>query len=170
MEIEIVKDDKYWIDKLDRRFYAEQFIWELFPNKPEEAYIDYFNEDFTELDLYNNNLSSIPALAFGKLIGLNYLDLSNNNLTSIPALAFGNLTQLKVLYLSNNNLTSIPDSIGNLSGLKILWLHNNKLSNIPDSIGNLSGLKELWLSNNNLSKQEQEIIQLILLPNTEIIF
>ena len=143
--MDIIKDDKYWEDKLDRRFYAEQFIWELFPDKPEDAYIEYFKEDFTELYLSYNKLSNIPALAFGKLTGLN------------------------ILSLSNNNLTSIPDSIGKLSQLKILNLSHNNLTNIPDSIGNLSGLKELYLGYNNLSKQEQEKIKK-LLPSTTIIF
>ena len=97
------KDDKYWRDRLDRRFYAEQFIWDLYPDKPEDEYIKYFNKDFTELYLSYNKLTTLPD-------------------------TIGNLSQLKELYLFYNNLTTLPDTIGNLSQLNVLYIDNNNLS------------------------------------------
>ena len=87
------------------------------------------------------------------------LDLYNNNLTSLPE-SIGSLSNLQELDLSYNNLINISESIGSLSNLKKLWLSNNKLTSLPESIGSLSNLKELYLSNNNLTSLSESIATL----------
>ena len=153
-------------NKYDKRFYSEQFIMDLYPDKPDDKYI-YFNKDFTESYLGDNKLTILPD-TIGNLSQLKLLWLYNNKLNTLPD-TIGNLSQLKELYLGDNNLTTLPDTIGNLSQLNILYLDNNNLTTLPDTIGNLSQLTYLSLYNNRLSKQEQQKIKR-LLPNTEIIF
>ncbi|MEK6932766.1 MAG: hypothetical protein AABW56_03140, partial [Nanoarchaeota archaeon] len=89
---------------LQNKWNAQDFIYELFPDQDmDNAYKEYFNDDFTKLHLYGNNLTTIPE-------------------------SIGNLFNLQILSLYNNKLTTIPESIGNLSQLKLLYLHSNKLS------------------------------------------
>jgi small GTP-binding protein len=63
-------------------------------------------EGWTELDLRDNRLTSLPPEII-KLTNLTYLDLRNNQLTSLPPEII-KLTNLTFLNLSYNQLTSLP--------------------------------------------------------------
>ena len=80
----------------------------------------------TYLNLFDNNLSSLPEL-IGRLINLRYLYLRYNNLSSLPEI--GRLTKLEILYLDKNNLSSLPESIERLMNLTRLYLSYNPLDN-----------------------------------------
>ncbi|MFN6566356.1 COR domain-containing protein [Dendronalium sp. ChiSLP03b] len=138
-------------------------------------------EKATELDLSNNQLSSLPS-EISQLSNLMELDLSNNQLSSLPpdicqlsylmTLSLGDnqissllpeisqLYNLRELYLHNNQLSSLPSEIGQFFKLTRLDLDNNQLSSLPSGIGELYNLTWLDLSNNQLSSLTPEINQL----------
>ena len=60
-----------------------------------------------------------------KLTHLEDLDLSDNKIAEIPALAFTHTTQLKHLYLSENSLFTLTFEIKSLVNLKEIYLSNN---------------------------------------------
>merc|ERR1711991_677741 len=113
------------------------------------------NNDITNINLSNNQLSGQIPKEIGNLIQLTYLGLYNNQLSGQIPKEIGNLIQLTYLGLSNNQLSGqIPKEIGNLIQLTDLGLYNNQLSGqIPKEIGNLIQLTYLDLFNNQLSGQ-----------------
>jgi internalin A len=115
-------------------------------------------EKATQLDLSNNQLSSLPP-EISQLSSLTRLYLSNNQLSSLPP-EISQLSSLTRLDLHNNQLSSLPPEICQLSSLTTLYLHNNQLSSLPPEICQLSSLTTLYLSNNQLSSLPPEISQL----------
>ncbi|MBF0452606.1 MAG: leucine-rich repeat protein, partial [Candidatus Magnetomorum sp.] len=103
-------------------------------------------QNLSELELYGNNLTSLPE-SLGNLQNLSSLKLYNNQLRSLPE-SFGNLQNLSSLSLFNNQLSSLPESFGNLQNLSFLELYNNYLISLPESIGNLQNLSSLISYNN----------------------
>ena len=102
-----------------------------------------------ELNLQDNQLSSLPDGFFDDLTALSWLDLGFNQLTSIPSELF-TLSNLSSLIFWDNQLSGkIPKELGNLSNLRTLTLSNNQLvGEIPTELGNLSNLEGLWLEDN----------------------
>ena len=86
----------------------------------------------------------------GNLTSLTELNLFNNQLTSEIPQELGNLTNLHVLRVSENQLTGeIPAGLGNLANLTELVLNENQLSGclpsnligrLDDEISDLGGL------------------------------
>ena len=115
----------------------------------------------TSLNLFGNNLSSLPQGIFQGLSNLKTLLLSDNNLRSLPQGIFQGLFNLQGLDLDDNNLTSLPQGIfQGLSNLQWLTLSDNNLSSLPEGIfQGLSNLQHLWLSDNNLSSLPEGIFQ-----------
>ncbi|GBE92899.1 COR domain-containing protein [Nostoc cycadae] len=138
-------------------------------------------EKVTELDLSNNQLSSLPPeicqlsnlswllihnnqlsnlpLEICELAGLTLLGLDNNQLSSLPP-EIGQISNLISLSLGGNQLGSLPPEIGQLANLTDLYLHNNQLGSLPPEIGQLANLTELYLDNNQLGSLPPEIGQL----------
>ncbi|MEH1856413.1 MAG: COR domain-containing protein [Nostoc sp.] len=114
--------------------------------------------NLTTLSLFNNQLSSLPPEIY-QLSNLTELDLSDNQLSSLPP-EISQLSNLTTLYLYNNQLSSLPPEISQLSNLTTLYLYNNQLSSLPLEICQLSYLTTLYLSDNQLSSLPPEISQL----------
>jgi internalin A len=112
----------------------------------------------TQLDLHNNQLSSLPP-EISELSNLTWLFLNNNQLSSLPP-EISQLSNLTGLFLDNNQLSSLPPEISQLSNLTELDLSNNQLSSLPPEISQLSNLTGLLLHNNQLSSLPPEISQL----------
>ncbi|ESR37344.1 hypothetical protein CICLE_v10030281mg, partial [Citrus x clementina] len=110
-------------------------------------------KSLSDLQLSENILNGSIPLALGNLTNLVVLDLSTNKLSGSIPLSFANLTSLSILYLYENSLCdSIPKEIGNMNSLSILDLSSNKLNgSIPLSLANLTNsLKVLYLSSNHI--------------------
>ncbi len=125
-----------------------------------------FEEDWTELNLADCQLSSLP-LEIGQLSKLHVLYLPRNQLRSLPA-AIGNLKRLRGLDLHDNMLQELPAEIGQLTNLKELHLDRNQLRSLPPEIGQLANLEELHLDRNILTKLPREIGQLTNLRDLHI--
>ena len=92
------------------------------------------------LELWGNDLSSLPENLFQGLASLKLLYLRYNRLTSLPKGIFRGLHQLSVLLLDVNQLTSLPKGRG-LQRLRYLGLKHNRLAELPEGI--FEGLQNL---------------------------
>ena len=106
-----------------------------------------------ELDLSDNLIYNLSALAFSNLFKLEKLNLSDNQIKSLPGSVFSDLVELEDLNLSDNRVASLAASVfNNLSELEKLNVSNNKIASLPASVfNNLSGLEELNVSNNQIA-------------------
>jgi len=124
------------------------------------------DNEVTHLNLYNNQLTSIPP-EICQLQNLTHLYLNNNQLMSIPP-EIGQLSNLQDLYLYDNQLTSLPSEVGKLQNLTHLYLYNNQLTSLPSEIGQLQNLMYLIINNNQLTSIPPEIGQLQNLTHLDI--
>ena len=108
----------------------------------------------TNLHLYRNALTSLPARVFDGLTSLTNLDLGFNALTELPAGVFDGLTSLTNLDLHNNELTELPAGVfAGLTSLTELDLYDNGLTSLPAGVFNgLTSLTNLDLYNNELTE------------------
>ena len=104
------------------------------------------------LELENNQISSIQPGAFRGLQNLGVLGLEGNRITSIQPSSFQELQNLGLLNLARNKISSIqPDSFRGLRNLRYLHLSYNQLSFIQDgAFQGLQKLRTLELQHNKL--------------------
>jgi len=111
----------------------------------------------TELDLFDNGITSLPPLHH--LSHLQTLSLSNNAIASLPDDTFSGMNSLIFIAMQNNDFSSLPSSLGNLSTLVHLDIRKNEITTLPDSFRNLSSLQELRLSTNLLVSLPYHLFQ-----------
>ena len=121
----------------------------------------------TQLDLSNNQLSSLPVGVFSGFYQLGRLDLSGNLLTSLDEEFFHGPSKTLPLYsldLSDNSLTSLPDEFWlETRNLVSLDLSGNDLTNLRDGtfrymvVYREGKLKTLDLSDNGLLHAPREL-------------
>ncbi len=106
----------------------------------------------TNLNLESNELSSLPAGVFSDLTALTDLRLRYNKLSSLPAGVFSRLTALTTLRLGYNEFTSLPAGVfSDLTALTNLSLFGNKLSSLPAGVfSDLTALTSLYLRENTV--------------------
>lgn len=123
-----------------------------------QSHLFAFNSKLKQLDLSHNRIRHIDADIFtDQTSGLLHLNLYSNEIESIPEGFLKHFRNLKTLNLGGNNLKTINNSfLFGLSNLEILDLSRNQLisvnsdaSRTPFGIG--SSLKKINLSNNNLT-------------------
>jgi small GTP-binding protein len=115
-------------------------------------------DEVTELDLSNNQISSLPP-EIVQLTNLQTLKIAGNQISSLPR-EIGQLTNLQTLDISFNQISSLPPEIGQLTNLQSLDISGNQISSLPPEIVQLTNLQTLDLRNNQISSLPPEIVQL----------
>ncbi|MDS9398975.1 leucine-rich repeat domain-containing protein [Aphanizomenon flos-aquae NRERC-008] len=123
-------------------------------------------DEVTELDLSNNQISSLPP-EIVQLTNLQSLDISFNQISSLPP-EIGQLTNLQFLDIGGNQISSLPPEIVQLTNLQSLDLRNNQISSLPPEIGQLTNLQSLDISYNQISSLPREIVQLTNLQSLDL--
>lgn len=105
------------------------------------------------LNLHNTQIDKIEAGAFDLFINLRTLKLSKNNLAFVTNEWIGHLSMLRELDLNSNRIEQIGTIAFNGSkSLEILKMRRNRLSDLPDgSFWGLSNLQKLNLDHNNIN-------------------
>ena len=111
-------------------------------DKLHENFFDYF-PNLEKLELYANNLTSLPEL---KLPKLKFLDISSNKL-ELSQNIFQYLNELEFLDIGGNELTKLnPDVFSGLNSLKTLNLSENQIETLDNKVFSyLPTLEELFL-------------------------
>ncbi|KAF7266261.1 leucine-rich repeat and fibronectin type-III domain-containing protein hattifattener isoform X2 [Rhynchophorus ferrugineus] len=105
------------------------------------------------LNLQDNELSSVPMESLKPLQNLQLLDLSHNRISTVPPGAFETLLKLSTLKLSDNNVTLENGALNGLEkSLKNLNLKGTRQAKIPAAIQGMKTLAFLDLSQNSLKE------------------
>ena len=107
-----------------------------------------------ELNLSNNRLRNLPADVFSDLMELEELDLSDNQIRGLPATLFTGTDNLEWLDVSNNAIRALSSSVfNNLSKLEELDLSGNQIASLSTNVfSHLTELEYLWLHDNNIAR------------------
>ena len=98
--------------------------------------------DMTQIDLSNQQLSTVPTNLSSDVISLN---LEENSLSSLNAESFFNYPELEYLDLSYNELEVIGDGTFNQqTRLRNLNLRHNRIRQLPTSFGPSTRRLEVW--------------------------
>ncbi|XP_006008585.1 leucine-rich repeat neuronal protein 3 [Latimeria chalumnae] len=118
--------------------------------------------------LQTNNILKIEN-SIEYLINLTELDLSQNNLSSMSDISLGNMSQLLSLHLEENKLSELPDNcLSGLTHLQELYINHNVLSTItPGAFVGLDNLLRLHLNSNRLLTINSKWFEAI--PSLEIL-
>ncbi|XP_012679858.1 leucine-rich repeat neuronal protein 3 [Clupea harengus] len=118
--------------------------------------------------LQTNNIGKIDQ-PLEYLANVTEIDLSQNNLTSVADVDLGRLSQLLSLHLEENWIRLLPDdALSHLPSLQELYLNHNLISSIsPAAFRGLRGLLRLHLNSNQLQTISYEWFEYT--PSLEIL-
>lgn len=118
--------------------------------------------------LQTNNIARIEK-PLDYLINITEIDLSQNNISSIRDINLGHLPQLLSLHMEENRICSLPDNaLSQLLNLQELYLNHNLISYIsPAAFYGLHNLLRLHLNSNRLQSLKSEWFEY--LANLEIL-
>ncbi|XP_048124691.1 leucine-rich repeat neuronal protein 3 [Alosa alosa] len=107
--------------------------------------------DTQVLMMQTNNIVKVDR-PLEYLVNVSEIDLSQNNVTSVADLDLGRLPQLLSLHLEENWICTLPDdALSRLPSLQELYLNHNLISSIsPAAFRGLRGLLRLHLNSNQL--------------------
>lgn len=118
--------------------------------------------------LQTNNVAKIDQ-PLDYLANITEIDLSQNNLSSISDVHLGNLPQLLSLHMEENWIQDLPERcLAEVSNLQELYMNHNLISSIsPVAFQGLSNLVRLHLNSNKLKVIKREWFEPV--PNLEIL-
>ncbi|MEE6501951.1 hypothetical protein FKM82_004365 [Ascaphus truei] len=124
--------------------------------------------DTQVLLLQSNNIGRTNG-ELQRLLNLTELDLSQNNFTSIQDVGLSNLSQLTTLHLEENQVSEMTDNcLQDLNNLQELYINHNQLSTIsPSAFSGLHNLLRLHLNSNKLRVIDSRWFEST--PNLEIL-
>ncbi len=104
----------------------------------------------TDLHLYFNEITTLPADIFSGLSALTILELNNNQLSTLPTGIFSGLTALTELDLSNNPLpASLPASLfADVPRNAITLPTGTTINDIPTTVGTIDNITNLVANGN----------------------
>lgn len=105
---------------------------------------DYLNTSLIELNLENNNLTSLPK-SITNLRNLEILDLGSNQIDAKSIEQCYQLKKIKVLSFDDNDLLAIPNGISALSNLERLTLSHNEITELPKDFCSLQSLQQIGI-------------------------
>ncbi|XP_042352578.1 leucine-rich repeat neuronal protein 1-like [Plectropomus leopardus] len=106
----------------------------------------------TQVLLLQSNAISHTSGELEALFNLTELDLSQNNFSTVEAVGLTSMNHLTTLHLEENQISQLPDHcLGNLSNLQELYINHNQISSIsPRAFAGLHSLLRLHLNSNKL--------------------
>lgn len=106
----------------------------------------------TQVLLLQSNAISHTSGELEALFNLTELDLSQNNFSTVEAVGLTNMNHLTTLHLEENQISQLPDHcLGNLSNLQELYINHNQINSIsPRAFAGLHNLLRLHLNSNKL--------------------
>ncbi|GAA6215706.1 leucine-rich repeat neuronal protein 1-like [Lates japonicus] len=123
----------------------------------------------TQVLLLQSNAISHTSGELEALFNLTELDLSQNNFSTVEAVGLTNMNHLTTLHLEENQISQLPDHcLGNLSNLQELYINHNQISSIsPRAFAGLHSLLRLHLNSNKLHVIDSRWFEAT--PNLEIL-
>jgi Leucine-rich repeat (LRR) protein len=118
----------------------------------QQSKIDFIS--LLEINLYDNQLTSLAADTFKSFPNLTVISLSSNHIISLDKDVFSKTPNLNLLFLDNNRLTTLDRSIfSKLRKLTVLYLDNNQITTVDrDIFSKLISLNELCLDHNRFAQ------------------
>ncbi|XP_060898626.1 leucine-rich repeat neuronal protein 1-like [Labrus mixtus] len=106
----------------------------------------------TQVLLLQSNAISYTSGELEALFNLTELDVSQNNFSTVEAVGLTGMKHLTTLHLEENHISQLPDHcLGNLSSLQELYINHNQISSIsPRAFAGLHNLLRLHLNSNKL--------------------
>lgn len=106
----------------------------------------------TQVLLLQSNAISHTSGELEALFNLTELDLSQNNFSTVEAVGLTSMNHLTTLHLEENQISQLPDHcLGNLSNLQELYINHNQISAIsPRAFAGMRSLLRLHLNSNRL--------------------
>ncbi|TNN81349.1 Leucine-rich repeat neuronal protein 1 [Liparis tanakae] len=106
----------------------------------------------TQVLLLQSNAISHTSGELEALVNLTELDLSQNNFSTVEAVGLTSMNHLTTLHLEENQISQLPDHcLGNLSNLQELYINHNQISAIsPRAFAGMRSLLRLHLNSNRL--------------------
>ncbi|XP_041634804.1 leucine-rich repeat neuronal protein 1-like [Cheilinus undulatus] len=106
----------------------------------------------TQVLLLQSNAISHTSGELEALLNLTELDLSQNNFSTVEAVGLTGMKHLTTLHLEENQISQLPDHcLGNLSNLQELYINHNQISSISArAFAGLHSLLRLHLNSNKL--------------------
>ena len=110
-------------------------------------------EGLTDLDMRNQDISSLMSGDFAGLTSVTSLNLSGNSFITLPARVFSGLTALRTFILNGTQLRSLPAGVfSGLTALRNLSLDSGGLTELDAGVfSGLTALNSLDLNSNALS-------------------
>ncbi|CAL8401638.1 unnamed protein product [Arctogadus glacialis] len=123
----------------------------------------------TQVLLLQSNLIARTNGELEPLLNLTELDLSQNNFSTVEAVGLTSMNQLTTLHLEENHIHQLPDHcLRDLSNLQELYINHNQISAIsPGAFVGLHNLLRLHLNSNRLRVIDSRWFEAT--PNLEIL-
>ncbi|XP_070508197.1 leucine-rich repeat-containing protein 15-like [Chironomus tepperi] len=118
------------------------------------------NGELQRLSLAQNRISSLPTNVFETLGALRQLDISYNLIETLATEWFANLASLQVLYLNSNQIKELPTGVfASLTSLGNINLGRNKIEVLSsESFGELPRLTLLDVKGNVITAVDEKLI------------
>lgn len=126
---------------------------------PDAVYLMLKNSTIHRCDLSGNVIKNIPSKFCTKFPDLTELQLQENQLSSLPA-EIRHMERLKILDISNNKFESLPSHVYDCPTLSTINAKYNKIADVDiERLNKMSSLRELDLQDNSLTEDVKEKLQ-----------